>query len=79
MGAAVWAVLTYAPGGTNRVATVVLSVAGFFGISWLGVRATLGRALRQAENALWDAEVAAAIAKAAAITPNIKPSEFDRL
>jgi hypothetical protein len=79
VGAAVWAVLTYAPGGTNRVATVVLSVAGFFGISWLGVRATLGRALRQAENALWDAEVAAAIAKAAAITPNIKPSEFDRL
>lgn len=79
VGAAVWAVLTYAPGGTNRIATVVLSVAGFFGISWLGVRATLGRALRQAESALWDAEVAAAIAKAAAITPNIKPGEFDRL
>ena len=74
---AVWAALTYAPGGTNRVATVVLSAAGFFGISWLGIRATLGRALRQAESALWDAEVTAAIAKAAAKTPkNIKPSEL---
>lgn len=49
--------------------TVVVSAAGFFGISWLSVRATLGRALRQAENALWEAEVAAAITKAAAITP----------
>jgi hypothetical protein len=77
VGAAVWAALTYAPGGTNRVATVVLSTAGFFGISWLGVRATLGRALRQAESALWDAEVTAAIAKAAAKTPNkIKPGEL---
>jgi hypothetical protein len=76
-GAAVWAALTYAPGGTSRVATVVLSAAGFFGISWLGVRATLGRALRQAESALWDAEVATAIAKAAAITPkNKKPGEL---
>jgi hypothetical protein len=27
VGAAVWAVLTYAPGGTNRVAAVVLSAA----------------------------------------------------
>jgi hypothetical protein len=77
VGAAVWAALTYAPGGTNRIAAVVLSAAGFFGISWLGVRATLGRALRQAESALWDAEVAAAIAKAAAITPNtMKPGEL---
>jgi hypothetical protein len=68
-GAAVWAALTYAPGGTSRVATVVVSAAGFLGISWLSVRATLGRALRQAESALWEAEVAAAIAKAAATTP----------
>jgi len=69
-GAAVWAALTYAPGGTSRVATVVVSAAGFLGISWLSVRATLGRALRQAESALWEAEVTAAIAKAAATTPN---------
>jgi hypothetical protein len=68
-GAAMWAALTYAPSGTSRVTTVVVSAAGFFGISWLGVRATLGRALRQAENALWEAEVTTAIAKAAAITP----------
>lgn len=39
------------------------------GASWLGVRATLGRALRQAEGALWEAEVAAAIAEAAAVRP----------
>jgi hypothetical protein len=69
VSAAVWAALTYAPGGTSRVATVVVSAAGFLGISWLSVRATLGRALRQAESALWEVEVAAAIAKAAAIMP----------
>jgi len=66
---AVWAALAYAPGGTSRVAAVVVSAAGFLGISWLSVRATLGRALRQAESALWEAEVAAAIARAAATTP----------
>ena len=69
VGAAIWAALTYAPGGTNRVVTVVVSAAGFLGISWLSIRATLGRALRQAESALWEAEVSAAIAKAATITP----------
>jgi hypothetical protein len=69
VGAAMWAALTYAPGGTSRVATVVVSAAGFLGISWLSVRATLGRALRQGESALWEAEVVAAIAKVATTTP----------
>lgn len=68
-GAGVWAALTYAPSGSNRAATLVVSAAGFLGVSWLSVRATLGRALRQAEGALWEAEVAAAIAKTAAVTP----------
>jgi hypothetical protein len=67
-GAAVWAPLFYAPAGTSRVAAVVVPAAGVLGISWLGVRATLGRALRQAEGALWQAEVTAAIAKVAATT-----------
>jgi len=44
--------------------------AGFLGLSWAGVRATLGRAVRQAEHAMWDAEVVAAIGKAATIIPN---------
>lgn len=69
VGAAVWAPLAYAPAGTSRVAAVVVPATGFLGISWLGVRATLGRALRQAEGALWEAEVTAAIAKVAAATP----------
>ena len=51
-GTAVWAALTYAPGGTSRVTTVVVSAAGFLVISWLSIRATLGRALRQSESAL---------------------------
>jgi hypothetical protein len=73
-GTVVWAALTYAPGGTSRLATIVVSAAGLLSISWLSGRAALGRALRQAESALWEAEVAAAIAKAAAITPeNPKP------
>src|SRR5450756_222864 len=69
VGAAVWTALAYAPDSTNRAATVVVSAAGFLGISWLSVWATLGRALRQTESALWEAEVAAAIAKAATTTP----------
>ena len=64
-----WAALTYAPGGTSRVATVVVSAPGCLGISWLSVRATLGRALRQAESALWEVEVVAAIEKVAATMP----------
>lgn len=68
-GMGLWAALAYAPGGTSRVAAVAVSGAGFLGISWLGVRATLGRALRQAENALWETEVATAIAQAAARLP----------
>jgi hypothetical protein len=68
-GAAVWAAVTYAPTGAERVAAVLASAAGFLGVSWVGARATLGRALQQAESALWDAEVTAAIGKAATMTP----------
>lgn len=49
---------------------VLLSAAGFASLSWAGVRATLGRAVRQAEHAMWDAEVVAAIGKAATIVPD---------
>ena len=69
VAAAVWAAVTYAPSGTDRVTAVLFSAAGFLGVSWAGIRATLGRALRQAEAAMWDAEVVAAIGKAATITP----------
>nr|MDA8216882.1 hypothetical protein [Dehalococcoidales bacterium] len=70
--AAVWASVTYAPAGTSRVAAVLVSAGGFLGISWTGIRATLGRALRQAESAMWEAEVVAAIGRAATILPNKK-------
>jgi len=72
VGASVWAALTYAPAGTVRVAAVLVSAAGFLGVSWAGIRATLGRALRQAESAMWQAEVIAAIGRAATITPRDK-------
>jgi hypothetical protein len=68
-GAAVWAAVTYAPAGAERTSAVLFSAASFLGISWVGARATFGRALRQAESALWQAEVAAAIGKAATLTP----------
>jgi hypothetical protein len=67
--AVVWAAVTYAPAGTDRVTAVLVAAAGFLGVSWAGVRATLGTALRQAETAIWEAEVVAAIGKAATITP----------
>jgi hypothetical protein len=82
VGTSVWAALTYAPAGTARVAAVLVSAAGFLGVSWAGIHATLGRALRQAESAIWQAEVVAAIGKAATITPKDrherpKPPEGD--
>jgi hypothetical protein len=82
VGASVWAALTYAPAGTARVAAVLVSAAGFLGVSWAGIRATLGRALRRAESAIWQAEVVAAIGRAATITPKDRhdrpnPSESD--
>ena len=67
--ATVWAAVTYAPAGTDRVSAVLVSATGFLGVSWAGVRATLGRALRQAEGAIWESEVIAAIGKAATILP----------
>ncbi len=70
IGATVWAALTYSPSGTDRVVAVLVSAAGFLGLSWAGVRATLGRAVRQAEHAMWDAEVVAAIGKAATVIPD---------
>ncbi len=66
---AIWAALTFTPAGAGRVIAVLLSGAGFLGVSWAGARATLGSALRQAENALWEVEVVAAIGKAATIMP----------
>jgi hypothetical protein len=69
----VWAAVTYAPAGTARLSAVLFSAAGFLGVSWVGVRVTLGCALRQAENALWKAEVLEAIGRAATVTPG-KPS-----
>lgn len=79
LGTAVWAAVSYAPAGTDRVAAVLVSAAGFLGISWTGIRATLGRALRQAESAMWEAEVVAATGKAAAILPKVaedRPQEL---
>jgi len=72
IAAAVWASVTYAPAGSARVAAVIASAAGFLGVSWTGIRATLGRALRQGESAMWEAEVVAAIGKAATILPKRK-------
>jgi hypothetical protein len=69
VGASVWAALTYVPAGTARVTAVLFSAAGFLGVSWAGIRATLGRTLQQAEHAMWEAEVVAAIGRAATITP----------
>jgi hypothetical protein len=64
-----WAAVTYAPAGTDRMSAVLVSGAGFLGLSWAGARATLGTALRQAEGAIWESGVVAAIGKAATIIP----------
>jgi hypothetical protein len=69
VGAVIWTALTYAPAGTDRFIAVLASAAGFLGLSWAGVQATLGRAVRQAEHAMWEAEVVTAIGKAATIGP----------
>jgi hypothetical protein len=72
VGTAVWASVTYAPAGTGRVVAVIASAAGFLGVSWTAVRGSLGQALRQGQAAMWEAEVVAAIGKAATILPEPK-------
>jgi hypothetical protein len=77
VAASVWAAVTYAPAGTARVTAVLVSAAGFLGVSWAGIRATLGRALGQAEQAMWEAEVVAAIGRAATITPKERQDQSE--
>ena len=69
VGTAIWVALTYAPAGTDRFIAVLASAAGFLSLSWAGVRATLGRVVRQAEHAMWEAEVVTAIGRAATVSP----------
>src|SRR5256885_16964555 len=69
VGIAIWAALTYAPAGTDRFIAVLASAAGFLGLSWAGARATLGHVVRQAEHAMWEAEVVTAIGRAATVSP----------
>ncbi|OIQ94688.1 hypothetical protein GALL_233460 [mine drainage metagenome] len=64
--------VTHAPAGTDRLTSVVISVAGFLGVSWTGIAATFGRVMRKAEQSLWEAEVEAAIGRAATVQPHTK-------
>ena len=67
--AGIWAAVTYAPTGTDRVVAVLVSVGGALGVSWKGVSASLGQTLRRAEAALWAAEIDEAVGRAATMTP----------
>jgi hypothetical protein len=67
--AGIWAAVTYAPTGTDRVVAVLVSVAGALGVSWKGVGASLGQTLRRVEAALWAAEVDEALGRAATVLP----------
>ena len=69
VAASVWAAVTFAPAGTARVAAVLVSVAGAPGLSRKSVEGTLGKAVSQAESAIWNAEVVTGVAKAATILP----------
>lgn len=71
-GTAIVLSLVYVPAGTDRVTSVAVSAAGFLGVSWTGIRATLGRVLGKAEHSLWEAEVEAAIGRAATVQPGRK-------
>lgn len=72
-GIAIWAAVTYAPAGTDRVTAVIVSAAAALGLSWKGLGATLGKALGQAETALWASEVSVSVEKAASLLPHGKP------
>jgi hypothetical protein len=69
VGVSIWAALTYAPAGTLRAAAVLVSAAGFLGVSWAGIRATWEGRCGKPRNAMWQAEVVAAIGRAATIIP----------
>lgn len=68
-GAVIWAALSYAPAGTDRVTAVIVSAATALGLSWKGLGATLGKALTKTETALWASEVNVAIDKAVTMLP----------
>ena len=68
-GAVIWAAVTYAPAGTDRVTAVIVSSAAALGLSWKGLGATLGKALTQAEATRWESEVDIAVEKAATLIP----------
>lgn len=67
---AIWAAVSYAPTGTDRVVAVLVSIGGALGVSWKGVSASLGQTLRRAEAALWAAEVEEAVGRAATVLPD---------
>jgi hypothetical protein len=75
-GAIIWTALTYAPAGTDRVTAVIVSVVAALGLSWKGIGATLGNALRQAQAALWASEVNVAVERASIILPHSNPPKY---
>lgn len=68
--AAVVLLLTLDHQVATKVTGSLLAVATALGISWAGVRATLGRALARAEQPLWQAELDTAIAEAITVLPS---------
>ena len=71
VGAVLWAILTYAPAGTERLTAALFTAAGALGVSWKGVGATLGNAVTQAQAALWASEVDVAVGRAASLKPDV--------
>ncbi len=69
LGVAIWAAVTYAPAGTDRVAAVLVSAVAALGLAVKGTGATLGWTISQAGTELWAAELKAAVGRAATFLP----------
>lgn len=61
--------VSFAAGGTGTIVSTLGALAGLFGITWKGTRATLGSVIERAEGPLWDAELDLAVAKAITVLP----------
>lgn len=59
--------------GASKTATAIITFLGLLGVTWKGVGASLGKVLARAEPPLWDAEVKAAVCRAATQLPGEWP------
>jgi hypothetical protein len=74
VGVIVGLTLGLAPNATAKVTAVIVTAAGALGVSWKTLSSTVGRAITQSKDQLWNAEVNESIIVAATFLPAPPPA-----